>query len=82
MSHKSDVLTPGDSYCYTTISALDIFQEGQENLFILGDAFMQMFYTIFDRDNDRVGFGKSRIYSNEMRLNEEDRSAPAPFLKN
>ena len=54
-----DVYEEGDSICMPSIAPLDIKQAGQENLFILGDSFMQMFYTVFDRDNDRVGLAEA-----------------------
>jgi hypothetical protein len=66
------VYAPYDSVCMTSITNLDIFQDGQENLFILGDAFMQIYYTIFDRDNDRVGLAKSRIYNKEYDMDFKD----------
>lgn len=45
----------GEGICSPTISPLTINQPRQENLFIIGDLFMQVFYSIFDRDNNRVG---------------------------
>ncbi len=49
-----------DTKCATTISSLDIHQEGQSALFIVGDSFMQYFYTVFDRDNDQVGMALAK----------------------
>ena len=45
---------------------LDILQHGQADLFILGNTFMQLFYSIFDRDNDLVGFATAKHESPEV----------------
>jgi hypothetical protein len=37
--------------CSSTIMAMDI----EKDMFLVGDMFMQKYYTIFDRDNDRIG---------------------------
>ncbi len=55
-----DKSLPLGGRCFSTITSLDIMQPGHQNLFILGDSFMQIFYTVFDRDLDRVGFGLAR----------------------
>eukprot|EP00350_Pseudokeronopsis_sp_OXSARD2_P010015 CAMPEP_0170551034 /NCGR_PEP_ID=MMETSP0211-20121228/9050_1 /TAXON_ID=311385 /ORGANISM="Pseudokeronopsis sp., Strain OXSARD2" /LENGTH=170 /DNA_ID=CAMNT_0010857933 /DNA_START=672 /DNA_END=1184 /DNA_ORIENTATION=- len=50
MERYTNVFEEGDSICMTSITDLDILQEGQKNLFIVGDTFMQIYYSIFDRE--------------------------------
>lgn len=38
------------STCHHSIGTLDVGQQGLEHLFIGGDVFMQMYYTVFDRN--------------------------------
>jgi hypothetical protein len=37
--------------CASTIMTMNI----SKNMFLVGDVFMRKYYTIFDRDNDRIG---------------------------
>lgn len=41
----------GDMQCASTIMTMDISKQ----MFLVGDVFMRKFYTIFDRDSNRVG---------------------------
>lgn len=50
----------GNDACVTSIEALDSGMDEQENLFVVGDAFMQLYYTAFSRDTDQVGLAKAR----------------------
>lgn len=58
----------GNGHCTSLISVLDIGMEGEENLFIVGDVFMQIWYSIFDRGNNRVGLAKAHHESEEVKL--------------
>lgn len=49
----------GNDTCEHSIGTLDVGQSGLDNLFIGGDVFMQLYYTIFDRKTDMVGFAKA-----------------------
>ena len=41
--------------CYGTIMAMDL----KNDMFLVGDIFMRKYYSIFDRDNDRVGLAEA-----------------------
>lgn len=45
--------------CSSVFRGSDIQMTGHENLFAIGDVFMQLWFTIFDRDQDRIGFAKA-----------------------
>lgn len=45
--------------CSSTIMTMDI----SHKMFLVGDVFMRKFYTIFDRDENRVGLAKAAGYT-------------------
>lgn len=64
-----DINEKEDSVCMSSIKPLNIKKEGQENLFVVGDIFMQIYYSIFDRDNDRVGLARAVTKGQEVTHN-------------
>lgn len=63
---EDESVSPENGRCQSTIGELDVFQPNLDDLFILGDAFMSIYYTTFDRDNDRVGLAKARHPDGEI----------------
>ena len=55
--HHSHV-EQGKKMCASTVMRMDIAQD----MFLVGDVFMRKFYTIFDRQNDRVGLAQAVGY--------------------
>ena len=45
----------GKHACASTVMAMDI----SKDQFLVGDIFMRKYYTVFDRDNDRVGLAEA-----------------------
>jgi hypothetical protein len=55
----------GSHACASTVMAMDISREQ----FLVGDIFMRKFYTVFDRDNDRVGLAEANTNDKLKSLN-------------
>jgi hypothetical protein len=49
--HKKKNVEMPRQACMSTIMTMDIAKE----MFLVGDVFMRKFYTVFDRENNRVG---------------------------
>jgi hypothetical protein len=45
----------GTMQCLGSLMQMDL----KDDMFLVGDIFMRKYYTVFDRDNDRVGLAKA-----------------------
>ena len=55
--------------CTSTVMKMDI----KKQMFLVGDVFMRKFYTIFDRDNNRVGLAKAHTAQQQAALSEKSK---------
>jgi hypothetical protein len=67
---EADIRTSSKSIkaCSSTIMTMDI----SHKMFLVGDVFMRKYYTIFDRDENRVGLAKAKGYSGHSIQNDSD----------
>jgi len=56
---------PPHTVCRSIVAPLDLVTHSNLEVFLLGDTFMQIFYSVFDRDNNRVGLAKAVHSENE-----------------
>lgn len=55
---KAGKKTKNVKACASTIMTMDI----KKKMFLVGDVFMRKFYTVFDRDQNRVGLATAKGY--------------------
>lgn len=67
----------GKTVCASSIMKMDIKKE----MFLVGDVFMRKFYTIFDRDNNRVGLAKAHSPQQQAALAQQSKAALAQSSK-
>jgi hypothetical protein len=60
ISYEDDSSVPEGKLCSSIFAPLDIRQEHLENLFILGDAFIELNKVFFDRDRNKVGIATAK----------------------
>merc|ERR1711918_332903 len=61
---KGSLTSDPKQVCASTIMKMDIKKE----MFLVGDVVMRKFYTIFDRDNDRVGLARAHTPQQQAAL--------------
>ena len=65
---KFDDDSPTGGRCENMFRGQDISIGNHENLFAIGDIFMQLYFTVFDRDYDRIGFATAVHQTNEVMI--------------
>ena len=66
-TNKMSTSGQAKTVCASTIMKMDIKKE----MFLVGDVFMRKFYTIFDRDNNRVGLAKAHTPQQQAALSQQ-----------
>lgn len=63
-------MNKGSASCIPAFMPLDIPNDDEnfpyEKAWILGDTFLQKFYSVYDRDNGKVGFAVARHWRDPM----------------